>query len=376
VSETVSDPLSAPVVRLANGPEIVASLGQLEASAKELDRRIAQVDSHRDELIRERDRHIAMSAVALVSQPARWDTSKVDQESLGRAIALQSRRDADESAIREIAANRPGGLGGLVSRAGSAFKSQGLSRDEQKAWQEEWPILWTLAHAAPEPSFPEADGPRARAREIEVEIAVLDQDSAPTRAGQQFYLDSIKQRNESIKQMGFDSHYLAAYFTVFGPEPISVPLVLKKGEVVYGSAPASLARMTKHASFAGGSSGMSFPIGHTGIRYRVGSFRGHPISTETLDRQDTGTLIVTNQRIAFVGQRKAVSVLLAKLINLQLFTDGLSLMREGREAADYYLMSGAGQFVFTVNLALAPPARSGTQQLSTMLAASATKAAS
>ena len=47
------------------------------------------------------------------------------------------------------------------------------------------------------------------------------------------------------------------------------------------------------------------PIGHTGIRYRVGSYHGHPVQQQFLGTLDSGSLIITDERMAFIGTTKA-----------------------------------------------------------------------
>ena len=84
---------------------------------------------------------------------------------------------------------------------------------------------------------------------------------------------------------------------------------------------ATLARQQTRRQWVGGSEGFSFPIGHTGIRYRVGSFHGHPVEQQLLARLDSGSLIVTNQRIAFIGATKSLSVPLSKLLQVKCYSD-------------------------------------------------------
>jgi len=85
--------------------------------------------------------------------------------------------------------------------------------------------------------------------------------------------------------------------------------------------------MVTRPHYVGGSSGFSFPILHTGIRYRVGSFRGEPVHQKALKKLGAGTFVVTNQRAAHVGRTKATGVALAKVMHVEVYKDGLSIAR-------------------------------------------------
>jgi hypothetical protein len=99
----------------------------------------------------------------------------------------------------------------------------------------------------------------------------------------------------------------------------------------------------------GGSQGFSFPIGHTGIRYRVGSFHGHPIEQQSLTKLDSGRLVITNQRIAFIGTTKSTSIPLAKLLHVECYSDGIAVFQEGRENPDFYLTAQSKFALFMIN---------------------------
>jgi hypothetical protein len=126
-------------------------------------------------------------------------------------------------------------------------------------------------------------------------------------------------------------------------------LILKRGERAAVVASATLARQQTQRQWVGASQGFSFPIGHTGIRYRVGSFHGHPIEQQSIVKVDTGTLVVTNQRIAFIGHGKSTSVLLTKLLHIQVYSDAVAVFQEGREKPNFYLTARPKYVVFMVN---------------------------
>jgi len=100
-------------------------------------------------------------------------------------------------------------------------------------------------------------------------------------------------------------------------------------EEAYVSVPAVLARQTTRTRYSGGSQGFSFPIGHTGIRYRVGSFSGHPIQSSSITDVDEGTLVLSNMRIAFIGKLKSVVTQLPKLVHIESYNDALAVLPGG-----------------------------------------------
>jgi len=149
--------------------------------------------------------------------------------------------------------------------------------------------------------------------------------------------------------MGFDAPYVAAYLKTYGPPEVESPLILKRVERACMVAPVTLARQQTQRQWVGGSQGFSFPIGHTGIRYRVGSFHGHPIEQQSIVKVDTGTLVITNQRVAFIGQAKSTSVPLAKLLHIQVYSDAVAVFQEGREKPNFYLMAQPKYALFMIN---------------------------
>jgi hypothetical protein len=162
----------------------------------------------------------------------------------------------------------------------------------------------------------------------------------------------IQRRRESIKQLGFDALYTAAYLKAFGAPSMTNPLVPKRGEQPYLVQPATLARQASKTQFVGGSQGFSFPIGHTGIRYRVGSYRGHAVQQNYIAHLDQGSLVITNQRVAFVGSVKSVSVNLEKILHVEVYKDAIAVFREGKEAPDFFLTAQPQMALFYLNYVL------------------------
>ncbi len=110
---------------------------------------------------------------------------------------------------------------------------------------------------------------------------------------------------------------------------IEVPgIVLKAGEMVIGFIDhASLVEQVRTGPhYVGGNSGVSIPIGSLdgrSIRWHVGASKGHVVQAPPhAEATDKGQLIITSQRILFVGTRKTVECLFAKLVSAHI-NDGL-----------------------------------------------------
>jgi hypothetical protein len=97
-----------------------------------------------------------------------------------------------------------------------------------------------------------------------------------------------------------------------------VPMLLKKGEfAVLVMAGAGLIEMGREAgSYQGGSQGVSFRV-MKGVSYRVGGHRGTFVpGPEVLKVVDTGTVVITNQRVVFQGAGRTREWLFTKLIGV------------------------------------------------------------
>jgi hypothetical protein len=110
-------------------------------------------------------------------------------------------------------------------------------------------------------------------------------------------------------------------------------VICKAGEQVYLESNVALMGEVARREWQGSSSGFSVPVGH-GVRYRTGQMRGHlaTVGSDMVEK-DLGTLAVTSQRVAYLGGRKSMDIPLAKIIGLQVFTDGLRINASNRQNA-------------------------------------------
>lgn len=90
--------------------------------------------------------------------------------------------------------------------------------------------------------------------------------------------------------------------------------IMKKGEYAFWSGQAWLHESHREAgTYVGKSSGISIPIGKTGLRYRAGAMKGTFVpGNEVQATIDQGTVIMTTARIIFNGNLKTQEWAFAK----------------------------------------------------------------
>jgi hypothetical protein len=266
-----------------------------------------------------------------------------------QAAPLRQAVEADDDKLQSNQSEEHRGVGGLFERVGDWSENRKTFADRGKMDAQLHPLLVQIGQLAPEVTLPEADSVRVQAVAAGTQAQQLETQAAATSAAASLGTEEMQRRSDAEREMGFDAPYLAASLHTYGPQAIESPLILKRGEQASLSVPATLARQQTRRQWVGGSQGISFPIGHTGIRYRVGSFRGHPVEQQSLVRLDTGTVVVTNQRLAFIGSTKSTSVVFAKLLHVECYSDALAVFLEGREKADYYYVAQPKYVLFFIN---------------------------
>jgi hypothetical protein len=293
----------------------------------------------------------------LMSQRVDWSDSPQLAKMTQQAISLSEKVAADDSQLESIRSSEHSGIGGLASKLGGWNESRKISGDRERLQSQLRP-LWTLiGRLSSQISLPDIDPIRGQAVAAEAQAQELEEQAVSVSTAANSTNEELKRRTDSKNEMGFDAPYTSAYFQTYGPQKVESPLILKRGEAACFAAPASLARNQTRRQWVGGSQGFSFPIGHTGIRYRVGSFHGHPIELQSLTKLDSGTLVITNQRIAFIGRTKSTSVPFAKLLHVECYSDAVAVFVEGRENPDFYLTALPKYALFMINWFLNQPDR-------------------
>ena len=339
-----------PVVSTDAGAVTLATVEQLRARAGVWRDWAAKSKAATQTLREQADDHLAAAGGILVAHVSEWVVPPQLRDTVQNAESLTQHIASDDQTAGELKQQET--AAGIFGRIGVRNHEHQTEQDRGKSAALLRPLLVSIGRAAPQTTLPTADAERKSAVDLEAEAASTDLQVQAAEARAAAYESEVANRSDAIKAMGFDSLYEAAVLQTSGAQPVDSPLVLKKGEQAYLSTPATLARMVSRTHYVGGSSGFSFPIGHTGIRYRVGSFRGQPIRDQSLTNIDNGTLVLSNQRVAYLGRTKSVSVPLSKLLHVEVFNDGISIAREGRENPDFLLLANPKHVVFLMNWCL------------------------
>lgn len=99
----------------------------------------------------------------------------------------------------------------------------------------------------------------------------------------------------------------------------------------------------KETSYVGGSHGASIRV-MKGVSYRVGSFRGHPVTTTTEQVHDRGHLYITNQRIVFAGSVQVVTLALNKMADARVDGDRVGFMAENKPYPMIFRLCGEEKY--------------------------------
>ncbi len=236
----------------------------------------------------------------LVPRRKEWTVPGAINGQVDRATALAGSIADNDKTIAELKDSES--HANVFGRIGAWRHDREIARARVAEGTELRSLLIQIAKSSPPSTIPEAEAGIRAATDVEEQAATLDQQIETTRRSVTGLDDELTRRGDSLRSMGFDALYEAAVLQTSGPTAVDSPLLLKAGEVAYLSVPAALSRMVTRTRYVGGSSGFSFPIGHTGIRYRVGTYRGHPVQRQALTNLDTGTLVVSTQRVAFIGK--------------------------------------------------------------------------
>lgn len=341
---TASEP---PVVDTEGGRVTLLSVDAMESWVYQLDAWLKTSVANEADLQRQASDKRAAAGAILVPRSNEWDVPPALQGTLEQARALvaeiKSGDDTTES-LKEQESH-----GNVLGRIGAWRQVHSLSHDRESKAGELSKLLIEIATAAPATGVAEAETERQAASGLEAEAGKLGTEIDQTRAKVASLNEEISRRKAAIAAMGFDALYEAAQLKTSGPTPVESPLILKAGETAFLSVSATLSRIVRRTHYVGGSSGFSFPIGHTGIRYRVGSFSGHPVEQESLTRLDAGTFVLTGQRLAFIGHAKSISMPLDKVLHVEVYNDAIAVFKEGRENPDFFLMSEPKHALFLLN---------------------------
>jgi len=128
-----------------------------------------------------------------------------------------------------------------------------------------------------------------------------------------------------------------------------IPIILKHDEKIYCAIPDVHLKEPRAIRIShGGYAGPSIRIAK-GISFHVGRFGSSSESHQEIRNIDKGILTITNQRLVFSGAMKTVSINLEKIIQIDPFSDGVSLHKEGREKTQYFIWSNINSPISSFN---------------------------
>ena len=352
VADSTSGPAgtaTVPVIDTEGGPVTMLTLADLRARLSILQQQTSDKSGQAQSMRSLADDRWGQLGTLLLASVARWSPPPPLADLLHEAVALRQTLDADDTELNEIHGHERKGLSSVFGSIGDWNKGRGIEAERAGLQSQLNPILVQIGRQASATDLPEVETVRAQAVAAQSEADELNSAASASENAVKAVTDEVKRRADSERELGFDAPYLVAYLKTYGPSLVESPLILKRGEQAYLAVSATLARQQTRRQWVGGSQGFSFPIGHTGIRYRVGSFHGHPIEQQSLVKLDAGTLVVTNQRIAFIGKVKSTSTAIVKLLHVECYSDAVAVFQEGRENPDFYLTAQPKYALFMIN---------------------------
>ena len=348
--QATSAPIPPPVVQTDAGLVTLQELPALSAKLAALKQQVQELlDEARSLRSLAEDRFVDLGSV-LLDTPS-WMPPADMAQVVNDARSIHSRIVEESSELEALRTEGRHGISGVFGKVGTWNQSRKLEHDRAELQPQLRASLLQIGQKTSDIRFETATNLRHQANAASDQASQLEATSAGIATTASTLEAEIKRRSEAEQEMGFDAPYLAAYLNTYGPQAVESPLNLKRGERALAVVSARLARQQTRTHYVGGSQGLSFPIGHTGIRYRVGSYHGHPVQQQLLATLDSGSLVITDQRIAFIGPTKATSIALSKVVHLQCYADAIAVFQQGRENPDYYLMAQPKYALFMINWA-------------------------
>lgn len=132
-----------------------------------------------------------------------------------------------------------------------------------------------------------------------------------------------------------------------------VRLVLKTGEVAHLTTPATLYKWQAVRQYQGGSQGFSFRV-MKGVYYHTGRTKGRSVVVgQNLVPDDDGVLTLTSRRAVFSGRKKSLEFDYRKLLDIELFSDGIRLAVSNRQTPSLMKFTATGDVVGAILTAAA-----------------------
>lgn len=134
------------------------------------------------------------------------------------------------------------------------------------------------------------------------------------------------------------------------PVLVGTTIIPKKGEAVHYRAHSStIEDKVISTQYVGASHGVSLRV-MKGVSYRVGASRGQKVEQRATVATSTGTVYLTNQRVVYDSATKPMELKLDKLVNMQVYGDGIMLGVSNRKVPVFFKLSPQDAEGFAVTL--------------------------
>lgn len=339
--------LTAPEIRVAqteDGPISLVSLDYLEHLVAQKKQQAADLAAQESDFQSQSRETLAQAGWQLTAHSSDWQSAdrsaRIDAaRGLGQLVSTLERN------IAEVSERPHHGIGGVLHRVADARELEGLRKQLVSAQTElDNRYRDVASDVQPPTGVRDADQLLEQTLDLSARATDLHTRNVTLSAEVEGLTTEIAKRRQVLNTLGFDALGIEADLSVNGIRPIATGLVLKAKEVAALDVTATLCRFATKTRYVGASQGVSIPLGH-GLRYRVSSYRGQPVQSQYLARVDTGHLVVTNQRLVFLGSKRDVSVPIAKLLHLEPYSDAVGIGREGKESRDVFMVQHPAQLL-------------------------------
>lgn len=127
-----------------------------------------------------------------------------------------------------------------------------------------------------------------------------------------------------------------------------VRLPLKGGEIAHLTTPATLYKWQSVREYKSGGGGFTLRV-MKGVYYHTGRTTGRSVIVgQNLVPDDSGILTITNKRAVFSGAKKSLQFEYTKLLDVELFTDGIKLAVSNRQSPSLMKFDVSGDVVGAV----------------------------
>jgi hypothetical protein len=347
-SEVLARTAAPLVIETDDGPVTQVSLQRLQEIAAQNQQSAQLIRGRISQLQAESTSNQTQAGAILSTQQTKWPSAE-------RGVRIEAAHGLErlisnlEQRLSRLEGQPHRGIGGFLHALTDRHEIQSLQSQLQSAKTELAIRYSSVAEGLVSPTgLSDADLLLQQIRTNQELVTDLAAQEAGLASQLTRISDEIKRRKEAVATLGFDAPAVEADLQTNGLRPIATSLVLKRDEIAAAAVSASLCRYKTRTQYVGASHGLSIPLGH-GFRYRVSSFRGHPIQVESLAQVDQGTLVVTNQRLVFLGSKRDVSIPIAKLLQVEAFSNAVGIAREGKEAREIYLVSHPAYIVLFIH---------------------------